>query len=206
MLPFLPRALPRRAAFFLPALLVSLALSGCAGLGTPPASALKLARMNPMEADPGAIRFAVATPPFLRLRDGDVTVTVRYDTGDPKTSFLEQYKPIITDETASAPGLPADAGGESHLVVARFNQADSEAFRAMQARVKAFKAGGGKGKGSLTVGATGCRSAPVPAGPIRMSAWLRAEAGEPYFMLMRDVDMRGKLEKAGVDAALIPPC
>ncbi len=199
------RALPRRTAAFLPALLVSFALSGCAGLGTPPASALKLARMNPMEADPGAIRFAVATPSFLRLREGDVTVTLRYDTGDPKTSLLEQYKPIITDETASAPGLPAH-GGESRLVVARFNQADSESFRAVQARVKAHNAAGGEGQGSLTGGATGCRTAPVPAGPIRMSAWLRAEAGEPYFMLMRDVDMRGKLEKAGADAGLIPPC
>ena len=205
MFPISARALPCRTAAFLPAILVSLALSGCAGLGTPPASALKLARMNPMEADPGAIRFAVATPAFLRLREGDVTVTVRYDTGDPKTSFLEQYKPIITDETASAPGLPAQAG-EGRLVVARFDQADSEAFRAVQARVKAFKAAGGEGKGSLTVGATGCRTAPVPAGPIRMSAWLRAEADEPYFALMRDVDMRKTLEKAGADAGLIPPC
>ena len=205
MLPFATRALPRRTPALLPVLLASLALSGCAGLGTPPASALKLARMNPMEADPGAIRFAVATPSFLRLREGDVTVTVRYDTGDPKTSFLEQYKPVITDETASAPGLPAQAVG-SRLVVARFDQADSEAFRAVQARVKAYKAAGGKGKGSLTVGATGCRTAPVPAGPIPMSAWLRAEAGEPYFALMRDVDMRRTLEKAGADAGLIPPC
>lgn len=205
MVPFLPRALPSRAAVFLPVVLVSLALSGCAGLGTPPASALKLARMNPMDADPGAIRFALATPPFLRLREGDVTVTVRYDTDDPKTSFLEQYKPIITDETASAPGLPADAGG-ARLVVVRFDRADSEAFRAMQARVKAYKAAGGKGKGSLTVAATGCRTAPVPAGTIPMSAWLRAEAGEPYFVLMRDVDMRRTLKKAGADAGLIPPC
>jgi len=202
---FATRALPRRTPALLPVLIVSLALSGCAGLGTPPASALKLARMNPMEADPGAIRFAVATPSFLRLREGDVTVTVRYDTGDPKTSFLEQYKPIITDETASAPGLPAHAGG-SRLVVVRFDKADSEAFRAVQARVKAYKAAGGEGKGSLTVGATGCRTAPVPAGPIRMSAWLRTEADEPYFALMRDVDMRRTLKKAGADAGLIPPC
>ena len=96
--------------------------------------------------------------------------------------------------------------GDARLVVVRFGRADSEASRAMQARVKAYKAAGGKGKGSLTVAATGCRTPPVPAGPIRMSAWLRAEAGEPYFVLMRDVDMRKTLEKAGADAALIPPC
>lgn len=197
----LPFRLGRRCA----GLVLSLVLAGCAGLGTPPSSALKLARMNPLEADPGAIRFALETPSFLRLREGDVTVTVRFETGDPATSFLEQYKPVLVDDAAAAQGLPARTEAR-RLVVAKLGEADSEAFRAMQARVKAYRAGGGKGKGSLSVGATGCRTAPVPAGPIRLSAWLRAEPRGPYFPLMRDVDMRGALRKAGADPDLIPPC
>lgn len=200
------RVKPRLILSVLPVLALFPALAGCMGFGTPPASVLKLARMQPLEADPAAIRFAVATPAFMRLRDGDITVTVKFDTGDPETGFVEQYKPVISGGQSAAPGIDRAGLGDADLAIARFDEDDREAFRAMQARIKAFRAAGGKGRGSLSIGATGCRVAPVPPGPLRISAWLQARPDEDFFALMRDFDLRAQLKAAGLDPDAIPPC
>lgn len=201
-----PGAKPRRILSTLALIAVASVLGGCTSLGTPPASALKLARMSPLEADPGAMRFALATPDFLRLADGDITVTVTYLTGDPATGFVEQYAPVVEAGAPAAPGIDRSRLGDARIVVARFSEEDSQAFRAMQARVKADKANGGEGKGSITVGATGCRVGPVPDGPIPISSWMQTGPDEPFFALMRGVDLRRQLRKAGVDAAAMPAC
>ena len=183
------------------------ALAGCMSLGMPPTSMLKLARMQPMEADPAAIRFAVATPGFLRVRDGDITVTVTFDTGDRKTSFIEQYKPVVDNDAVETPGINRRRLEDSgNLVVARFHEDDQDGFRAMQARVKAFQASGGKGEGSLSIAATGCRAAATEDGPVRMSAWLQASPDEGYFALMRGFDLRAQLKSNGADISDIPAC
>lgn len=202
----LSRVKPRHALAVLSVLAFSSALAGCMSFGTPPASVMKLARMKPLEADPAAIRFALATPAFMRLRDGDITVTVKFDTGDPKTGFVEQYKPVIDSGQAETPGIDRAGLGDANVAVARFGEDDREGFRAMQARIKAFRAAGGKGRGSLAIGATGCRVAPVQAGPIRISAWLQARPDEDFFALMRDFDLRARLKAAGADPGAIPLC
>lgn len=197
---------PVRAMAILSCLVLPTTLAGCMSFGTPAASVARLASVKPLEADPGAVRFALATPEYLRLRDGDVTVTVAYDTGDPATSFVEQYKPVIVEQPADTPGIDRQALSGSRLAVAQFHESDRDAFRAMQARVKALKRGGKKGRGSLSVGATGCRTAPVPDGPLRLSAWLRIDPEEPYLLLMRDFDLRKTLRKTGADPVMIPSC
>lgn len=202
----LSRVNRRHALGFLAAVFLSPALAGCTSFGTPPASMLKLARLQPLEADPGAIRFALATPSFLRLRDGDITVTVKFDTGDPATSFVEEYKPVVEDGAAETPGIVRDRLDGRTLAITRFDERDREGFRAMQNRIKAFRAAGGEGRGSLSIGATGCRHAQVPDGPARFSAWLQAEPGEAYFALVRDIDLRTQLKAAGVDLSYLPRC
>ena len=186
--------------------LLSAMTAGCMGFGTPPSSMLKLARMQPLEADPAAIRFAVATPGYLRLRDGDIIVTVKFDTGDRKTSFVEQYKPVIDGNAPPTPGIDRRRLKDRNLVVARFHEDDRAGFLAMQARIKAYRAAGGDGQGSLSIGATGCRVAPASDGPAQISAWLQAEPGGDYFALFRGMDLRKQLKAAGTDVSAIPDC
>ncbi|WP_421854480.1 hypothetical protein [Oricola sp.] len=111
--------------------LLSATVAGCTGFGTPPSSMLKLARMQPLEADPAAIRFAVATPGYLRVRDGDITVTVEFDTGDLETSFVEQYRPVVDGNAPPTPGINRRRLNDRNLVVARFHEDDRDDFRAM---------------------------------------------------------------------------
>lgn len=202
----LSRVKPRHALAVLVPLFLAPVLGGCMSFGTPPASVMKLARMQPLEADPAAIRFAIATPSFMRLRDGDITVTVKFDTGDPATGFVEQYRPVIDGGQAATPGIDRASLGDANLAIARFHEDDQDAFRVMQARIKAYRAGGGEGRGSLSIGATGCRAAPVPSGPVRISAWLQARPDEDFFVLMRDFDLRAQLKAAGADPDAIPLC
>ena len=197
----------RTAPIMLCLLLLKAVPAGCMSFSTPPSSILKLARMQPMESDPAALRFAVATPGFLRVRDGDITVTVTFNTGDRMTSFIEQYKPVVDNDAAVTPGINRQRLEDNgNLVVARFHEDDQDGFRAMQARIKAFRAAGGKGEGSLSIAATGCRTAPLADGPARISVWLQADPGSDYFALFRGLDLRAQLKAEGADLSELPSC
>jgi hypothetical protein len=72
--------------------------------------------------------------------------------------------------------------------------------------VKAFRAAGGNGQGSLAIGATGCRDGKTDAGPAGLSAWLQTSPADEFFLLARDVDLSAQLRSAGFADKSIPAC
>jgi hypothetical protein len=179
-------------------------LCGC--MSVPAASIAKLQRLSPLEADPAQIRAAVLHPDFITLRDGDVTLTVTYRPSGTGPVVNEQFRAgaSIADPMASELRERIQPGQTATVV--KLAAADIAKLRAAQAAIAAHKASGGKGKGSLSVGATGCRNAPVPDGDARFSTWLKVSTAEPFLPLIADADLAAMLRQAGTSLEAMPAC
>jgi hypothetical protein len=188
------------AACFLAASL----LSGC--MSTPVSSMAKLYSLSPLDAAPHDIRFAVRTPHYLRVRDGDIAVTLAFDTGDTSSSFVEVYKPLIDENARAGQGITIGTHDGTRLTIARFSNKDAVSMRKAQNRIKALRASGVKGKGSLSVVAAGCYISELPQGPVFVSTWLRTSPTEDYTMLTRNTDLRAVFSKAGKKIEQLPSC
>lgn len=194
----------QKRALLVGAMVVLAPLAGC--LTTPVSSMVKLSRLTPLEANPAEMRFAVRSPNFLRVRNGDISVVISYDTGDPSTSFVETYLPIVDENALPGQGISIARQDGSRLAIARFSPDDAASMSSAQSRVKALQASGIKGQGSFSVGATGCAHSDVPSGPVLLTTWLRTEPTQDYFVLTRNIDLRNVLKKSGQQLSNIPPC
>ncbi len=184
-------------------LLAPLALAGC--LTASSATLAKLARLNPLEADPSQIRIALKLPPGLGVRDGDVTVKLEFTDDTGRMPLAHAYKAEVTNDVAPpelAGGLRKGAGG----AIVPPSPADAARMRGAQAYVREYRSGGGKGKGSLSVGATGCRAGALASGPLPVSAYIRTTPNDTFTPLYRNLDLRKALKQAGVDAEAMPLC
>lgn len=193
----------RRVAL-LGALTVMAPLTAC--LTTPVSTMVKLSRITPLDANPADMRFAVRSPSNLRVRGGDISVTLAFDTGDVATSFVEVYRPIVNEDALPGQGIAIGTQDGSHLAIARFSDADARSMKAAQTRVKSLRAAGVEGQGSFSVDATGCRQGQLPGGPVFLTTWLKTAPAEDYFVLTRNIDLRKVLKKAGKDISDIRVC
>ncbi len=186
------------------ALLAVFPLSAC--LSVPPSSYAKLSRISPLEADAAALRFAVVTPEALRVRTGDIRFSIRYDGHDAAHSLIEETMPIVIDEPAATPGIPNEPGSGSRIQVAFLAPEDASRFAAIQRRIKAWQQEGYRGKGQVSLGATGCVAGPLTDSPLPVSTWIQTDQAEDFYPLNRPVDLQVMLKAAGKSAADIPAC
>ena len=132
--------------FLAPALaaFVLFAPSSCASLT--PAAALRLAGFDPLEADPAAIAVAVRTSDRLRLRNGDVTMRVGFESKDKSLEFDEHFElQIVGGDVGTPPGGALSSG--EHVQIAQVAVADRapatspaspRRFRGMLPAISAF--------------------------------------------------------------------
>lgn len=177
---------------------------GC--MTTPVSSMVKLARITPLEASPAEMKFAIKSPGYLKVRNGDITVSLSFDTGQTETSLLEVYKPIIDENAVPGQGISIGAQDGSRLAIARFSAEDAASMRAAQKRVKTLRANGVEGKGSFSVGATGCVTNKAPDGPIFITTWLKTSQAEDFFIVTKNIDLRKVLAKSTQRASKIQSC
>lgn len=193
-----------KRAMILGAMVLLAPLAGC--LTTPVSSMVKLSQLTPLDANPAEMRFAVRSPNFLRVRNGDISVVISYDTGDTATSFVETYLPIVDENALPGQGISIAAQDGSRLSIAQFSPEDAASMSRAQSRVKELEANGVDGKGSFSVGATGCAQADVPDGPVLLTTWLLTDPTQDYFILTRNIDLRTVLKKSGQNLSNIPAC
>ena len=184
---------PALAAFFL------FAPSSCASLT--PAAALRLAGFDPLEADPAAIAVAVRTSDRLRLRNGDVTMRVGFESKDKSLEFDEHFElQIVGGDVGTPPGGALSSG--EHVQIAQVAVADRARLAATQAKARAAR---GKGNGSLEVAVNGgCRTGEIDPASLSFSTYMRTAVEGEFFQLTRDMSLARAF---GADAiAGIPPC
>ncbi len=187
-------------AFLLSCLL--LGASGCASIA--PSAISRLAAFDPLSAEPEKIAVAAIMPKFLRLRDGDVSLDLKIDAADPDYRMEEKFL-LNTSEGTPPPGLPAISAEQSVQVV-RIAPADIKRLEEAQQRARDYKKNSTEnGKGSLMANVSGgCRTAPIPDGPLPLQLLMTTGGDSGFFPLTRQVDLRKMLGDDTVSK--IPEC
>lgn len=165
-----------------------LVLGGC--LSTPITSLPRLMRLDLATMDMREVRAGLRLPSMLRVRPGDAVMTVRLrpDGGQPSD---ETFVLVETTEDSERAALAAEARSGHALSIWRIAPEDLGRIAAIQQRVRDSLVRGPRVRGGLEVRiAGGCRTAPVPAGPVSMSSYLKPGRDESYITLVADLDLR----------------
>jgi hypothetical protein len=194
-----PHSLKRLAAV----VATAFALAGC--LSTPITSLPRLMRLDFATLDMGAVRAGLRLPGMLRVRPGDATMTIRTRVeGGPPTEDLFALEEVTEDRERA--GLAAEGRAGFALSVWRVATADVPRVAAIQQRVRASVERGPRVRGSLEIKVSGgCKTAPIPAGPVLMSSFLKPARGEPYITLLDGLDLRQVIPQSDWQAKL-PAC
>lgn len=181
----------------------SLALAGC--LSTPITSLPRLMRLDLATMDMAEIRAGLRLPAMLRVRAGDAVMTVRLrpEGGQPSE---EVFVLAEVAEDREQVALAREARPGHALSVWRIAPADLDRIGAIQQRVRQSRASGPRVRGSLEIRiGGGCRTAPIPPGPVAMSSYLKPGRTETYITLVEDLDLRRLIAEADW-AAKVPAC
>jgi hypothetical protein len=179
------------------------ALAGC--LSTPITSLPRLMRLDFATLNMSEVRAGLRLPGMLRVRPGDATMTIRTRaTGGQSTEdvfVLEE----ATDDRERA-GLAGEERPGFTLSVWRVAVADVPRIAAIQQRVRESMEHGPRVRGSLEIKVSGgCKTAPIPAGPVLMASFLKPARSEPYITLLEGLDLRQLIPQSDWQAKL-PAC
>jgi len=172
-------------------------LAGCASLA--PGAVTQLAALDPLTADPQALRLAAVMPVPTRLRSGDVVLRVSLDQPD---GAIDESFALAVDGPAEAPGVVVNAGSE-RLQILKVAPDDLARLRAAQLRARENKAAGGHGRLGVTIRG-GCKDGPIGDGPLIAAVLMRTSEGADYFPVMRSVNLRTLAGEAAI--AALPYC
>lgn len=182
--------------------LAFIALSGCTYM--PISSMLKLRQFDLMTADARQIRVAVQMPEAIGVREGGAVLEIGVERSSSGEKLEERFMLEQVPGTGAAPGVERMPG--SHLEVFRMSEADMERLSALRRTVGAWKAVDPDGtKGSLSIGAAGCRRGVLPEGALPVSTYLRTGSEEEFITMTRDMDLRTLVTDSDENIGL-PPC
>ena len=187
-------------------LLVGLALLALAGCGYMPISSmLKLRQLDLMTADARQIRIAVQMPDALEVREDGAVLEIGAERPNPDENLQERFilEKIDGAVLADMPGVEAKPG--FHLAVFRMAEADMARLAALRGKIKAWKEQDPDGtKGTLSIGAAGCRREQLPEGALLVSTYLRTDSEQEFITMARNFDLRSAVPEFGADLDLAP--
>ena len=173
--------------------LSALALGACASVV--PSTAVRLATLDPLTADPAAIELVVILPEGIAVAPG----SARLEFGAVRGAESRKGRFALEDRAAPA-SVSAESGTARGFALTK---ADAERMRALQAEIAMWKRDG-DAKGSLGLGIGGCAVGAGPAPDAVGSVLIRMAEGGPFLPLIR----AGKLaDLLGAEVlAAIQPC
>ncbi len=182
---------PIRTALSLGALALAAA---CSPLGL-----VDMARLDPLNTPPAALGLALGVPNAVALRDGDAVLRLAFARDG--EMLVDTRVPLSVRRglpDAQVPSLPGEV-----LYAVTLAPAEAATVAAAQAEIRALRAAGTEGEGTLSITVVGgCRTgAALDALPV--TTWLRTDPSVPYAPLTRRADALDAMRAAGVD---VPPC
>ncbi len=162
---------------------------------------------DPLELDPAEVKFAVRGPEVLQLRDGDFKLTFKYEhPAIPKGQ--EQSFSFEKDTTTALPQeITADLHTGEKAEIYAFTPDSIKKWRQLQQEIQALKQAGNPGKGAISVSlASGCKTGPLPAGPLYVGVYTQTRKDQDFFELMPKMDLRPIMEAQGAKSEEIPDC
>lgn len=167
--------------------LAFMALAGCTYM--PISSMLKLRQFDLMTADARQIQVAVQFPDVMEVREDGAEMIITVEHAELGEKLEERFVLERVSGVSATPGVERRPG--THLEVFRMAEADMDRLAAMRRRLAAWKAADPDStKGSLSVGAAGCRRDSLPDGPLIISTYLRLEDADEFFPLTRNFNLR----------------
>ncbi len=185
--------------------IVGIALSACTSM--PLKTMYKLARTNPLELDPVALRAAVRMPESIRPRPDSaklyLSVSLRSETPEPEVFVLQP----LTSPMEIAP-LAKEQRERDKIWIYRLNPKDISRLEKFREHAKALKAKyKGKVKGQMSVGIDNtCRQGELPAsGKLLVTNWLKLDSESGYLATAVDYDLQSSaIEGKTLDKMLLP--
>lgn len=162
------------------ALLIGLAAAACSTVT--PAGLIAASSLDPLTSNARDISVAVGVPEALRLSSGDVQFHISFVS---ETETVSETVPLRVERGAAE----TLSGTHDALYIARFSESDAARITAAQARIRALKAAGQDGKGTLTVAVVGGCVTQGPLATIPVSTWLQTDPTRDFVQLTREIDM-----------------
>lgn len=186
-------------------IVVSILLTGCAGV--PLTTMYKLHRLDPMDADPAHIKVAIRADERIGIREGGTKIEVKFKSEDGTVSIDDVFiVDVIRDPIMSIELMENKKPGES-VTVLQLSEADAERFRFLQSSMARYKEEERKGTGSFGVGISGvCLVSPIPASEVVVDIFLQTDVDAGFYVLVRKMDLRKKLEQEGITVPEWPDC
>ncbi|MFO6463863.1 hypothetical protein ACK8OR_05695 [Jannaschia sp. KMU-145] len=174
-------------------------LAGCDAIT--PAGLMAAARLDPLTTAPEHVALAVTVPDTVRLRSGDAVLSLAFRAEGADMPAVSETVPLmIAPATTASPG--------TRRYVARIAPADAPRLVAAQTAIRALRASGTMGAGSLGVSVErGCTTAPLGRS-LPISTAIRTDPEAPFVPLTRSVDAFDRLSPAEAAAlrARFAPC
>lgn len=164
-----------------------------------PATLARLHAVDPLTADPSAIRAALILPAGLMVAPDSATMT--FDVTRQSDRIRESF--TLVETPAATRGIDHPAG--SSIAVFGVAKADLPRILALQSRILAWKAIDPDGtKGSFAIGIGACGDGKRPSPDARGSVLLRTETEAAFMPLIREAPLRDLIGAEFFDA--IKPC
>lgn len=182
---------------FVSALAPALALAGLAACSAVvPGTAARLAAIDPLKADPGAIALVVILPPGLSVSPGTAVLEFGATRGSDQRGGR-----FVLDDIPAPPTLDLPESATARVYA--LTDKDAERMRAVQAEIGLWQREG-EATGSLSLGIGGCAVGDGPAADAVGSVLIRLAEGGPFLPLIREARLADLLGPGGL--AAIEPC
>lgn len=180
------------------ALLVGLSgLPACSAMS--PGSDVGLHSLSPFEVPASDIRIAIIAPEELVLRPGGMVMTVGWQPSS-GSSRSGDYELEVLSGNAAAPHLASRLKAGQRLYVLRLTDSDATAILSLQREVEIAKTRRIRGRGVVSVAFRDlCWRGPVSSKQfLPLDVYMRTQAGDEWFPLMTNVNLRSILGSAGL--------
>ena len=186
-------------------LLGALLVSGCSSVyvmsHVPLSTLSRLSALKLAEIEPGDLRVAVRLPEQLEPRKGGVKVSIALSASGKLPASTEEFTLEVADEGREhAPLQPYRRSG-ARLWVYRLSDADVARLRSIVAQTSGAA---GERRVSIAAGVDACHRAPLGAGPLSTTTFLRT-SGAGYLVLTEDLNLRSVVPAREL-ATKVPPC
>ncbi|MEM8571313.1 MAG: hypothetical protein AAGG56_10425 [Pseudomonadota bacterium] len=182
-----------------------LSLAACSSVN--PAGLGMVSRLDPLNTPPQEITFAVGVPDTVRLTDEDAVFHIALlDTGTGTIPLVEARVPL--DLSRASPGEPLSPSESEVVYLARIAPSNAARIARAQSDIKAMRAQGIQGRGSLGVTLVGGCLLDPQLTALPVSTWIQSNPDQGFVALTRQTDLFEVLDPEDAERlrAQLGPC
>lgn len=180
-------------------------LTACSSM--PLSTMFKMIRLNPLDIDPRELVVAVHVPQGMKVRDGNIVIDFKFDTGQPTNSFTHKFLVTVNADYQIPPALTEDLSPNEHITVLQLSKQDAETMYQAQQTVKAYRENNDDGVGSFGLKLnSACRDKNFSINDSNLDLFVKLKDDEEFFVFIEDLNLADMTSGAEDILANIPNC